>query len=91
MQVTPAALMDDGLFDVLILDRVGRAEFLKVFPKVFAGTHVDHPAVRILRGARVRLDASGITSYADGEPFHPVPLRAEVVPGALRVIVPEAR
>ncbi|GAA1785997.1 MAG: YegS/Rv2252/BmrU family lipid kinase [Actinobacteria bacterium] len=88
MQVTPEALMDDGLFDVLILERVGRAEFLRVFPKVFAGTHVDHPAVRILRGARVRLDAEGITSYADGEPFHPVPLRAEVVPGALRVIVP---
>lgn len=90
MQVTPQASMDDGLFDVLILERVGRAEFLRVFPKVFAGTHIDHPAVRIERGRRVLLEAQGIRAYADGEPFHPVPLRAEVVPGALTVLVPEA-
>ena len=74
---------------MLILERVGRAEFLRVFPRVFAGTHVDHPAVRILSGCSIRLEASGIRSYADGEPFHPVPLTAQVVPRALRVVVPE--
>lgn len=90
MRVTPSALMDDGRLDVLILERVGRAEFLRVFPRVFAGTHVDHPAVRILSGCSIRLEASGIRSYADGEPFHPVPLTAQVVPRALSVVVPES-
>ncbi len=89
MRVTPSALLDDGRLDVLVLERVGRAEFLRVFPRVFAGTHVDHPAVRILSGCSIRLEASGIRSYADGEPFHPVPLTAQVVPRALRVVVPE--
>lgn len=89
MKVTPAALMDDGLFDVLVLERIGRAEFLRVFPQVFEGHHVEHPAVRLLRGRQVHLQAHGITAYADGEPFHPVPLQADVVPKALRVIVPE--
>lgn len=88
MQVTPAARMDDGLLDVLILSRVRRSEFLRVFPRVFTGEHVDHPAVTILRGAEVRLEADGITAWADGEPFHPTPLTARVVPGAVRALVP---
>jgi len=88
MHVTPHALMDDGLFDVMILHKISRPEFLRVFPKVFSGTHVDHPAVQITRGRRVLLEADGITAFADGEPFRRVPLRAEVVPGAVRVVVP---
>jgi diacylglycerol kinase (ATP) len=60
---------------------------LRVFPRVFAGTHVRHPAVEVLRGRRVRLEAPGIVAYADGERVGPLPLDCEVVPAALRVLV----
>ena len=62
--------------------------FLRVFPKVYSGTHVTHPAVETHRGARVRLEAKGIQSQADGESFAELPIDAEVVPGALRVVTP---
>jgi diacylglycerol kinase (ATP) len=55
---------------------------------VFAGTHVRHPAVEVLRGRRVRLVAKGVVAYADGERVGPLPLTCAVVPGALRVLVP---
>lgn len=86
MRVAPDAAYDDGLLDVVILHRVSRAEFLRVFPKVFKGTHVTHPQVEIRRGARVRLEAPGIVTQADGERFEPLPLDLEVVPGALSVV-----
>ena len=37
MRVTPDAAFDDGLLDVLVLNRISTPEFLRVFPKVFKG------------------------------------------------------
>lgn len=88
MRVCPDARADDGVLDVLVLHRVSRLEFLRVFPRVYRGSHVDHPAVEILRGVRVGLRARGIVGYADGERWQPLPLTVEAVPGALRVLVP---
>ncbi|HSF97918.1 MAG TPA: sphingosine kinase, partial [Ornithinibacter sp.] len=86
MRVTPGASFDDGLLDVLILGKISTLQFLRVFPKVFKGSHVSHPAVQILQARTVRLEASGIVSYADGERFAPLPMTMEVVPGALTVL-----
>ena len=86
MRVAPDASYDDGLLDVVILHRVSRAEFVRVFPRVFKGTHVTHPQVQLLRGRRIRLEAPGIVTQADGERFEPLPLDLEVVAGALTVV-----
>ncbi len=88
MLVCPDAEFDDGLFDILILHQISIPAFLKVFPRVFRGTHVRHPRVEILRGRRVRLEADGIVAQADGERFARLPIEVEVVPGALRVVAP---
>ena len=41
----------DGLFDVLIVHGSPMPAFLRVFPKVYSGTHVTHAAVEIQRAA----------------------------------------
>ena len=87
MNVCPDADVADGLFDVLVLNKISIPEFLRVFPKVYSGRHIGHPAVEIHRSARVRLEASGIESQADGEVFAPLPLDVENVRGALEVVV----
>ena len=86
MRVTTDASFDDGLLDVLILRKISTFEFLRVFPRVFKGTHVSHHAVQIRRARTVSLEAEGIVSYADGERFAPLPMSMEVVPGALTVL-----
>ena len=87
MMVCPDASFEDGMFDILIVHQISTIEFLKVFPKVFSGKHVGHPAVQILRGKEVRLEASGIVSYADGERFAPLPMSCQNVPGAVNILV----
>lgn len=82
MRVCPDAKLDDDLLDVMVLSPISKAEFLRVFPKVYAGTHVDHPAVRILRGKKVRIRSEAI-AYADGERVGALPVEAESVPSAL--------
>ncbi|WP_433429436.1 diacylglycerol/lipid kinase family protein [Nonomuraea sp. CA-141351] len=87
MRVCPDARPDDGLLDVMMLDAVSKTEFLRVFPSVYRGTHVGHPAVSVRRVRSVRLEAADVVAYADGERVGPAPVHCEVRPGALRVII----
>ncbi|MEU6081204.1 diacylglycerol kinase [Streptomyces sp. NPDC047108] len=88
MRICADAAMDDGLFDVTVVGECSRTELLKVFPKVYKGTHLGHPAVTVHRVSEITLEAPGITGYADGEPLGPLPLTARVVPGAVRILSP---
>ncbi|WP_431985917.1 diacylglycerol kinase [Streptomyces griseoflavus] len=88
MRICPGADLTDGLLDVTVVGRCSRATLLRVFPRVYGGTHVGHSAVTVLRAASVELAAEGVTGYADGEPVGPLPLTARCVPGALRVVGP---
>ncbi|MFF9015551.1 diacylglycerol kinase [Streptomyces sp. NPDC014870] len=88
MRICADARMDDGLFDVTVVGDCSRTTLIKVFPRVYRGTHLDHPAVTVHRVRTLTLDAPGITGYADGEPLGPLPLTAACVPGALRVLAP---
>ena len=81
MLVCPHAKLDDGLFDVMILKPVSKLEFIKVFPKVFSGSHITHPAVEIFRTKKITLAADAI-AYADGERIGPAPVSAECIAGA---------
>jgi diacylglycerol kinase (ATP) len=90
MLVLDGAVIDDGLLDVLVLRKISRPELLRVFPKVYTGAHLEHPAVEVRRARRVTLAAPNIVAYADGERVAPLPLTVEVVPGGLRVLAPGA-
>jgi diacylglycerol kinase (ATP) len=84
MKVCPDATLTDGLFDVMVLGKVSRTELLKVFPKVYSGRHVGHPAVTFYRCREIEIIGSG-SSFADGEPISTLPVSAECVSNALKV------
>lgn len=91
MHIAPSADLTDGLLDVVVVREVPKRTLLTIFPKVYKGGHVGHPAVESFRAERVavRLDRE-IPLYGDGEPMAPVGdevLTIEVVPRALAVIV----
>ncbi len=86
MRVCEGAVLDDGLLDVTVLGPVSKVEFVRVFPRVYRGTHVTHPAVVQRRARAVTLDALGTIAYADGERLAPLPVTCEIGVGALRVL-----
>jgi diacylglycerol kinase (ATP) len=86
MRVTPDARMDDGLLDVMVAGPVSRPEFLRIFPKVYAGTHVEHPSVTVRRARTVTVASPGIVGYGDGERFGPLPMTMTAVPRALHLL-----
>ena len=83
MLVCPAADIHDGYFDVMVLHPISKLEFLKVFPRVFKGTHVTHPAVEIVRSRSVTIKADAV-AYADGERIGLLPVKAQCMPGAMQ-------
>jgi diacylglycerol kinase (ATP) len=88
MKVTPDASIVDGVLDVCLLRAMSKTAFVRAFPRVFRGTHVTHPAVRMARARRVKVEADRrVMVYADGERVGPAPAVFEVLPGALPVIV----
>lgn len=91
MTITPDALCDDGALDLLVVSAISRIRLIAMLPRIFAGTHVSHPAVRIERVRSVTVEMAGVTAFADGEPVGAAPLQIDVVPGALRVLSPPTR
>lgn len=86
--ICPDADPTDGLLDVTVVRPSGRLKLLGVLAAAYKGAHLARPEVEGFRGRSVRLDATGVTAYADGDPIAELPVTVEAVPGALRVFAP---
>ncbi|MDP8957272.1 MAG: diacylglycerol kinase family lipid kinase [Actinomycetota bacterium] len=88
MRVCPDAKVDDGVLDITVVGEVSKPDFIKTFPKVFTGRHINHPKVHQLRGAEVSITAERtLQVFADGEHAGTLPATFTVVPSALAVVV----
>jgi len=90
MQIAPGAKLDDGLFQLCVVDDVSRLTVLRILPRVLNGTHVNHPAVKLFATRKVEIETPDerVWVCADGETLGQTPCTFEVLPGALQVIVP---
>ena len=84
--ITPEAKVDDGKLDLFVLNAISRMELIKLFPKVYYGGHVDHPAVEIIRVESLELHSPGMPAYSDGEHVGAAPVTCVVSPKSLNVM-----
>lgn len=85
LKMCAGARLDDGLLDVVVIRPLSRARLVRVFPRLYAGTHVRLPQYEHARARTVTLAAPGVVAYADGERLTELPVTVEAVPGALTV------
>ena len=85
MKVCPAAQLQDGLLDIMILAPVSKFEFIRIFPSVFKGHHITHPAVSIVQGRSIQITADAV-GYADGERIGNLPLNVSISPNRMKVL-----
>jgi diacylglycerol kinase (ATP) len=85
MAICPDASPDDAMLDIAVIDDVRPVELLRVFPRVFRGTHVTHPKCTMYRARHVRLLHTTTDVWGDGEPLGAAPIELEAVPAAFRV------
>jgi YegS/Rv2252/BmrU family lipid kinase len=88
MRITPDADPEDGLFDICIIKRMSKLHFIKVFPKVYEGKHIEDSNVEIFRTSYLKLDSEyRFSVFADGEYICKLPASFKVAPKKLNFIV----
>ena len=87
MRVVPDTPVDDGVLQVFTVSPLSRGSFVRLYPRVFSGSHVTHPAVTIRPTHSVRIELDDIVGYADGERVGSLPVDIRVLPGILPVLV----
>jgi YegS/Rv2252/BmrU family lipid kinase len=88
--LTPQARMDDGLLDVFVFKGLGGFLYmLRMAGQLFVGRHLQNPRVvqRTARQVTVWTETP-MAVQADGEPLGTTPVSIQVVPRALRVLIP---
>jgi diacylglycerol kinase (ATP) len=90
MRLAAQARLDDGLLDVLIFEGQGFPATLRHLFSVLTNRHLRDPQVEYYQARRVEIiSAKPLSVHADDEPFTTTPVEIGVVPGALRVVVPQ--
>ena len=87
MRICPGASCSDGVFDICVVHGISRLEFLRIFPQVFAGKHIVHSGVSMLRGKEVKVvSSSPMVAHGDGEVIGHTPMEITMLKDAVRVI-----
>ncbi|MEC8024626.1 MAG: diacylglycerol kinase family protein [Myxococcota bacterium] len=88
MMMAPHAEVSDGYAAMVHVGEMGRFELLRTFPKIFSGTHTDHPRVRVSKVEKVMFDIDKpVDLMVDGEVIQMTPRVLEVLPSVLQVAV----
>lgn len=89
MRIAPLAQVDDGWLDVCIVKAVSKIEFVRIFPRVFTGTHITHPRFMMLKAKRVWVESQPpVPVLVDGDVPGSTPVEFTVHPSAIQVILP---
>lgn len=89
MWICPRALIDDGLLDVTVVEKLSVPGLLMSLGYLFNGRVYAHPKAEFYRTRELRATAiDGRPAIEiDGEPSGYLPIRVRVVPRAIRMIV----
>ncbi len=88
MMIAPNADPSDGLIEYVRWGPIGRAGLLKMLPRLYDGTHIEHPLAqrRAIRRAEFELDAP-VDVMVDGEIVTLDCRELEILPGLMDVYV----
>jgi len=86
--VAPTAEIADGLMEVVLVERLGLVEVAANVGLLYSGAIDSHPKVRHWRARTVEVDGGPAPAELDGDPAGTLPLEAEVLAGAIRILCP---
>jgi diacylglycerol kinase (ATP) len=89
--IAPKARLDDGLLDVVLLNRISRIGLLRLFNTVYDGSHVRNSKVEYFQARSIKVTESRAGRLIpDGEILGNTPASFECLPGAIRFLWPQA-
>lgn len=90
--IAPDADPSDGELDLCVIDAVSKWRAVTLVAAVLLGRHRSKPEVHFIRTGALKIDATTDRDiWADGERIATTPADVDVVPAALRVMLPARR
>jgi diacylglycerol kinase (ATP) len=88
MMIAPKADPTDGRIEYVRWGPIGRLGLIRMLPRLFTGTHIEHPLASRAPAQRIDFDLGGpVTVLVDGEILRLDCRSLEILPGALDVFV----
>ncbi len=88
MMIAPKADSCDARIEYVRWGPIGRLRLLWTFPRLFTGTHIEHPLASRAAAERIELDlAEPVNAMVDGEILRLKCRSIEILPAALDVVV----
>jgi diacylglycerol kinase (ATP) len=85
--MAPNAKMDDGLLDVVLLNKISRLKLLRLFTSIYDGSHIDYPEIEYFQAKSVKvIEQTPTKLIPDGEVIGPTPADFECIPSAIRFL-----
>ncbi len=89
LHMAPQAKMDDGYFDVVVVQGISKLDFMLNFPKVYTGNHLEHPSFSVYRTRSIKIDSPvSLKKMFDGDICGTPPVHAKVLPQRVKITVP---
>ncbi len=94
MHVAPMASLHDGIFEIVDMGADSKLKFALGSSAIYKGAHLSHPSVTHHRCDEIEIEILNESARSrflldvDGEPLGRLPIRVEVLRGALDVYVP---
>jgi len=86
MNIAPEARMDDGLFDIVILEGLSKIDLLLNLPGVYKGKHMGNPKIIFLRGKNITVTSPEEPLLnLDGEQPGRAPVEIELLTRAIKI------
>lgn len=82
MLMAPSARIDDGVLDVVLLNRISSPRILACLPKLYKGSHIDMPEVDTFSGRHMVFRPADTKLVSpDGELYGSTPIYVSILPG----------
>ena len=88
MKMAPDASIDDGLMDLIIVKKTSRLTLLSVFPKLFNGNHIYHPACEYVQSKSFSIiPTNNDLLNIDGEIIGQTPVDVTIIKNGIDILV----
>jgi YegS/Rv2252/BmrU family lipid kinase len=92
MLPVPDAQLEDGLFDVCLVSKIGRLKILRLFPKYMKGEHGDMEEVSFIKASNITISSKeDMCVNIDGEIITSKKVNFEILKQAIKVIFPSEK
>ena len=87
MQIAPRAVLDDGVFEIVLIEGLKKGKLLRCLPTIYKGAHGQFPEVRFMQGTTVRaVSPDRVLLDIDGEQPGVLDAEFSILPGVLNII-----